>query len=168
MNTQPSIVVGFDGTPESVTALRWAVEEAGTRAVPLRIVHVWEQPATDGYVGMAPDVGAEEKALSWAEARVYEALGASALPDGSVVVARPGAAGPALVNEARQHVLLVLGTGVHRGLRRLVEGSVSHYCVAHAPVPVVTVPTVREALRETVPAGRPGPRAASGAFGPLL
>jgi nucleotide-binding universal stress UspA family protein len=51
-----------------------------------------------------------------------------------------GEPGPTLVERARGARLLVLGTGEHAGVRRLVTGSVSHYCLSHAHGPVVAVP----------------------------
>jgi hypothetical protein len=36
--------------------------------------------------------------------------------------------------------MLVVGTREHTGVRRLVGGSVSHYCLSHASCPVVAVP----------------------------
>ena len=36
--------------------------------------------------------------------------------------------------------LLVVGTGEHVGLGRIMLGSTSHYCLGHAPCPVVAVP----------------------------
>jgi nucleotide-binding universal stress UspA family protein len=167
MNTQPSIVVGFDGTPQSVTALVWALEEAARTELPLRIVHVWEQPVSDGYVGLVTAGAAEETALSWAKAGVQEALGASALPAGSVVVARPWSAGTGAGERGEGACAPRPGNGRAPRPAPAGRGSVSHYCVAHAPVPVVTVPMAREA----VPAGRPeAPSRASApqAFGPLL
>jgi nucleotide-binding universal stress UspA family protein len=40
----------------------------------------------------------------------------------------------------------VVGTQEHTGLRRAVAGSVSHYCLSHADVPVVAVPAAGAAL----------------------
>lgn len=39
-----SIVVGVDGCASSKTAVRWAVQEASTHKLPLRIVHVTQWP----------------------------------------------------------------------------------------------------------------------------
>ena len=48
--------------------------------------------------------------------------------------------GPVLVRESKDTQLLVIGTGAHVGLGRLVVGSISHYCLSHASCPVVAVP----------------------------
>ncbi|MEU7837698.1 universal stress protein [Nonomuraea sp. NPDC049129] len=38
------ILVGYDDSPESGQALRWAVEEARLRRLPLLVCHVWHWP----------------------------------------------------------------------------------------------------------------------------
>ncbi|HQR80993.1 MAG TPA: universal stress protein, partial [Actinomycetota bacterium] len=40
------IVVGVDGSPHSLKALRWAFEQASHDAQPLRVLHTWEIPPT--------------------------------------------------------------------------------------------------------------------------
>lgn len=54
---------------------------------------------------------------------------------------RDGEPGPAVVTEAKEWGadLVVIGSRGHTGLRRLLEGSVSHYVVDHAPCPVEVV-----------------------------
>ena len=54
---------------------------------------------------------------------------------------RDGEPGPAVVAEAREWGadIIVIGSRGHTGLRRLVEGSVSHYVVDHAECPVEVV-----------------------------
>ena len=54
---------------------------------------------------------------------------------------RDGEPGPTVVAEAKEWGadLVVIGSRGHTGLRRLLEGSVSHYVVDHAPCPVEVV-----------------------------
>jgi len=54
---------------------------------------------------------------------------------------RDGDPGPAIVEEAKEWAadLVVIGSRGHTGLRRLLEGSISHYVVDHAPCPVEVV-----------------------------
>ena len=54
---------------------------------------------------------------------------------------RDGEPGPAVVEEAKEWGadLIVVGSRGHTGLRRLLEGSVSHYVVDHAHCPVEVV-----------------------------
>ena len=51
-----------------------------------------------------------------------------------------GDTGHILVEQSQDARLLVVGTREHAGLRRLLSGSVSHYCLSHAACPVVAVP----------------------------
>ncbi|GGT89121.1 MULTISPECIES: universal stress protein [Actinomadura] len=44
------VVVGYDGTSESERALRWAVEEARLRRVPLTVCHAWRWPYPVGHI----------------------------------------------------------------------------------------------------------------------
>jgi nucleotide-binding universal stress UspA family protein len=53
-----------------------------------------------------------------------------------------GKSGHVLVNASRQARLLVVGTGEHVGLGRIMLGSTSHYCLGHASCPVVAVPAL--------------------------
>ncbi|MFD0384944.1 universal stress protein [Streptomyces stramineus] len=57
-----------------------------------------------------------------------------------------GPAGPLLVEAAHEDGdLLVVGGGSHGPVHRLLAGSVSRYCVRHAPGPVLVVPPERPA-----------------------
>ena len=51
-----------------------------------------------------------------------------------------GEPGPLLRAWSAGADLLVVGTGGHVGLGRLLVGSVSHYCLTHSRCPVVAVP----------------------------
>ncbi|TDE33951.1 universal stress protein [Actinomadura sp. 6K520] len=44
------VVVGYDGTAESDRALRWAVDEARLRRLPLTVCHVWRWPYPISYI----------------------------------------------------------------------------------------------------------------------
>jgi len=64
-----------------------------------------------------------------------------------------GSVGHELVKASAGARLLVVGTREHTGLGRVLEGSVSHYCLSRAVCPVVAVPapvaldgTIREQL----------------------
>jgi Universal stress protein family len=53
-----------------------------------------------------------------------------------------GKTGQILVDMSRHSRLLVVGTGEHVGLGRIMLGSTSHYCLRHASCPVVAVPAL--------------------------
>ena len=48
--------------------------------------------------------------------------------------------GPAVIAASDGAAAVVIGTREHRGLGRLVYGSVSRYCLGHAKAPVIVVP----------------------------
>jgi nucleotide-binding universal stress UspA family protein len=134
------IVVGVGGSPAAATALRWAAEQSRVTGVPLRIVHAWQITAspvgatrTAFWVASAAD--ARARTTHW----VLDTLGADAATLRWVLDIVEGPPGPILVERSRGAALLVLGTGEHVGLRRLVAGSVSHYALSHSSAPVVAV-----------------------------
>ena len=59
-----------------------------------------------------------------------------------------GKAGRALLHRSRDAHLLVVGTGEHVGLGRVLLGSTSHYCLSHASCPVVAVPAIHVPLTD--------------------
>jgi nucleotide-binding universal stress UspA family protein len=156
------IVVGLNGSPASGLALRWAAEEARLRGAPLRIVHTWEMPSGDSALaGPAYLETSEQDALLRAMTWVQVALGTPDAPGTVEITEGPAAA--VLVARSRKAALLVVGTQGHTGLRRLITGSVSHFCLSHASCPVVAVPA------PTAVPGFPPPRQRpSSVPGPLL
>ena len=58
-----------------------------------------------------------------------------------------GKSGQILVDASRHSRLLVVGTGEHVGLGRILLGSTSHYCLGHASCPIVAVPASMTARR---------------------
>lgn len=133
------IVVGVNGSPASALALRWAASEALLRGAPLRIVHTWEVPSGEAMAaGTAFREATEKEALEQAMRWVQDALGTQNVPGTVEITEGPAAA--VLVGLSRSAAMLVVGTQAHHGLRRLITGSVSHYCLSHATCPVVAVP----------------------------
>lgn len=137
------IVVGLDDGRASAQALRWAADQAALTGLPLRVVHSWQLSALGAAAftagtGVLLQAGTEDaraRATRW----VLDALGGdSAAVRWSLEIVE-GPPGPVLVNRSTGSRMLVLGTGEHTGLRRAVLGSVSHYCLSHASVPVVAV-----------------------------
>lgn len=144
-NSVPKIVVGVDGSPPSVAALRWAVHHAEATGGSLDAVIAWEFPVVVGSFGWttAPfdDVDYAElaaKALSAAVAEVSP-------PPGLTVheVVREGNAARVLLDAAKDADLLVVGNRGHGGFADALVGSVSVRCLHHAPCPIVIVRTPR-------------------------
>jgi nucleotide-binding universal stress UspA family protein len=142
------VVVGVDDSPQSAAALRWAAAHAAATHAELTLVHVWALEPSDMY-GPTGDI--RDAALPDIRKRLVDmvtaAIGPSTGPAAWTLDIVQGPPGPTLVRRAREAALLVVGTGEHAGVRRLVNGSVSHYCLSHAHGPVVAVPSFAEAAQ---------------------
>lgn len=137
-----SVVVGVDGSPESLHAVRWAATEAARRRLPLRLVTAFDT-VDDRIVGL-PGVGSRYEEILMDEARAYlDAAGAAAtaIEPGLVVDPHLAVGFPTntLIAESRQAQLMVVGD---RGIGRIaamVGGSVAVGLATHAGCPVVVV-----------------------------
>ena len=137
--TTDEIVVGVDGGAASAAALGWAAEQSRTTGAPLHVLYSWQLKASQvEAAGVAFRRAAATDARARATRWVIDALGPSAATCWALGIVE-GPPGPALVARSRDAALLVVGTGEHAGLRRLVTGSVSHYALSHAVPPVVAV-----------------------------
>jgi nucleotide-binding universal stress UspA family protein len=137
------MVVGVDGSQNSVDALRWAATRARTVGCALRAAYVWGQrpyldPRDDDFDWGLPAV-ADLIAAATAELDTY--LTAAALPaDVEIVpVLLEGARAAALIEESRSASLLVVGARSHRGLAELLLGSTATEIVHHAQCPVAII-----------------------------
>jgi nucleotide-binding universal stress UspA family protein len=154
------IVVGVDGSPSSLEALRWAAGEARLRGATLVALHAWTLPPVS-----TANQGARLLASDFARIRdgarkLLELAVAEAVPDKEIDIARVVCEGPpaqALVASAEDADLLVVGSRGLGGFKGLLLGSVSREVAQHAPCPVVVVRTpVRDARRRGhIPAAGP-------------
>lgn len=136
--TAAAIVVGVDGSPQSVEALRWAARTAPSFGAAIRVVGAWDYPPEyAGYVPLGSD-NFDEITRKKVDQTVREAFG-DGVPAGlstSVVFGHPS---KVLVRESEDATMLVVGRRGHGGFRGLLLGSVSAACVAHARCPVLVV-----------------------------
>jgi nucleotide-binding universal stress UspA family protein len=134
------IVVGVDGSAASLRALEWALREAALTGAAIEAVHAWEVPAQYGTGMMVLPSGEEfETAAKESLARSVEQAAGS---DPGVAIEQNAVAGHAakvLIDAADGAALLVVGSRGHGGFVGTLVGSVSQYCVSHAPCPVVVV-----------------------------
>ncbi|QIZ99503.1 universal stress protein [Leifsonia sp. PS1209] len=135
------VVVGLDGSVESLSAVAFAVEEAGWLHARIDAVHAWDVPevfqrALDAGRPVDPEYLARvERVIPDALAQVTGARGAAITP----VVVRDNPA-KALIERATGAAALVVGT---RGRGRLLAGmlgSVSHDVLQKLPCPVFVCP----------------------------
>ena len=146
------VVVGIDDTDGGVAALRWAVDFARARRLPLVAVRAWDLGLPrhggrrHGRAGGAPVVlvfdGAQERAAALKLAKhTFTAAVGGVPPDLEVAVETPGGNPGQVLTSAASQDGDVLVVGTRRGLRwsRALHGSVSAYCARHASRPVVVV-----------------------------
>jgi nucleotide-binding universal stress UspA family protein len=138
------VVVGVDGSENSVEALRWAAAQAVRTGAELRAVFVWEYPYMDI---VSPGLGATLPPWSEmqvaARAALNESITRAQLPSGLRVarVVVEGSPSRMLLDESKDADLLVIGARGHGGFRGLVTGSVATQAVNHSTVPVTVIRT---------------------------
>lgn len=145
------VVVGVDGSHESVAALALAVKEARWRGASLQVVAAYAYPHAMLVVPFAPDPPTPEDVQRDAEAAIELALAEvrahgddlAGLEIERVTVGGPAAA--ALMAAADGADLLVVGARGLGGFKGLLLGSVSQQCVQHAPCPVLVARRVATA-----------------------
>ncbi len=139
-----TVVVGVDGSSDSLAAIRLAKQEASYRGVGLTAVMAFISDTTLGTPAARPI--ATPKALDeqrmatevMLRQAVAKALGSD---DGVMLRVEPGAPGRVLVHTARKldADLVVLATRKEHAPSRLL-GAVSQYVLRNAPCPVMVVP----------------------------
>ncbi|GAA4783280.1 hypothetical protein GCM10023200_15900 [Actinomycetospora chlora] len=144
------VVVGFDGSDDAATAVRYAVAEAARRGLAVRVVVAHDPPdawmADYGMPLLADDGGIRQAVEDTARVRVEEIRAGTSAAHRAVPVEVVAVTGPAvavLTQEARDAAHLVVGHRGRGGLRSALLGSVGLGVVLHAPCPVTVVPPAR-------------------------
>lgn len=136
------IVVGVDGSDQSICALIWAAQEAQRRRTPLHLVTAYTVPifaasGLDGGYATVDDTVIREGAetvLNQASAKVADydiEIHASV---------ETGDAAGALLEQSENAELIVVGSRGRGGFFGRLLGSVSSALPAHAKCPTVTIP----------------------------
>ena len=135
------IVVGVDGSPGSLQALDWAFEEAALSGAELTVVHGWVYPYAGPRTGVSePRTQMQLDAMEELKSSV-ESLGAR-MSSGSVHLhprLLEHSPAEALLAEANDADLLVVGSRGRGALRSLMLGSVSRTVAQHSPCPVAVI-----------------------------
>jgi len=143
------VVVGVDGSFDSIAAVRAGAWTAAARHATLVAVTTWiDVVLTPGAAAMNRDLRATAETIL--RQSVETALeGRPAVPVEYVV--REGSAAGVLLDEGRDAELIVLGSRGHGGFAGLMIGSVSMACTMHASCPVLVMHSSDE-----YPTRRPG------------
>lgn len=143
------IVVGIDGSPGAAHAVQWAIALAKRTGAEIVATHVL-QPVTTEYAGMYGFI-APVPLGSWAAEISHQFHDEWCIPLYRAGVPfrktfETGNAGQRLIEVAEREGagLIVTGTRGLGPVREAILGSVSHYLIQHAGVPVVVVPPDRK------------------------
>jgi nucleotide-binding universal stress UspA family protein len=136
MTSSPVIVVGVDGSPASQRAVSWAAEQAQLTGATVRAVSSWRWP---NYITrLPPGVDLAKDTRRTLDEVLEEAL----VGFEEVTVTRhviEGPPGPALLTQAQDASLLVVGAQGRAAFPGMLLGSVAEYCVRQGSCPVVVV-----------------------------
>jgi nucleotide-binding universal stress UspA family protein len=168
MSTRP-VVVGTDGSAESMLAVEWAAREAELRGAPLQIVSVAEVLPR---MTLAPHVVDIETVASSTykhrdEVLVKAAQAATAMAPGLEVGTSPldGPPGVAVTHAGDDALMLVVGSRGNGAFAALVLGSVGRYAALHASCPVVVVREETVAAHPQIVVGIRDPQDCAAALG---
>ncbi|QCU76887.1 universal stress protein [Citricoccus sp. SGAir0253] len=147
--TTHGVVVGVDGSEQSVSAAKWAAREAEARNLPLTLVTAYTMPvfaasALEAGYGVPDDTMIRDGAMQVLQGVVNQ-IGTLAVP--LVHRVEMGDAAGVLVDYSADANLLVAGTRGRGGFFGRLLGSVASALPAHAKCPVVIVPKGEHATR---------------------
>jgi nucleotide-binding universal stress UspA family protein len=139
MASEGVIVVGVDGSEGSRDALTWAAGQAALTGSPLRAVATWRWPNYLTRIPPGADLQEDtERTLHEMVAPVQSAIPSLEVTEKVI----QGPAGPALLSQAEDASLLVVGARGRAAFPGMLLGSVAEYCVRNGPCPVVVVRTL--------------------------
>ena len=136
------IVVGFDGSPDALGALDWAIREAASRRLGIRVVYV--QPDLSGWDASAASMSGApvlSSVLPHDPAPVLDEAVARAEGTGVEVAteALTGSIAGLLVEQSRTAEMVVIGSRGMGSISSVVLGSTVAHVAAHAHCPVIVV-----------------------------
>ncbi|MFC6259099.1 universal stress protein, partial [Kocuria oceani] len=111
-----AVVVGVDGSEQSVEALRWAARIAPALGASVRVVGAWDYPPEyAGYVPLGSD-NFDEVTRKRVEKTIQQAFGED-VPEGLTTTVEFGHPSKVLVRESEDAAMLVVGRRGHGGFR---------------------------------------------------
>ena len=143
----PRVVVAVDGSTGSKAALRFALEDASRRGVPVEAVIAYGAPELwmdFNPIGLREQEQLHDNLLSQHEDKVRAVVDEVARDFGGAlpevrVRAVLGSPADVLIRESEGADLLVVGSRGHGAFRTVLLGSTSMQCALHATCPVTVV-----------------------------
>lgn len=136
------VIVGVDGSPASVEALRLAQRVAVGLDARIEATACWDYPPLPDRYEAAGIGGFDERAGQILGEALAAAYGPE-LPGNVTARLRQGSPRPTLIEASKEADMLVLGRRGLGGFGGLLLGSVSSACVARAYCPVLVARTSR-------------------------
>jgi nucleotide-binding universal stress UspA family protein len=133
------VVVGFDGTPESTAALRWALGRAAGMQAALKVVHCWPAGAIAAQRDTRTALGNRVDAVCAVENELAAARALVPQPPQVALVFSASTVGPLLLAQTRRAAMLVLGASSAGVLSDPSCGPVAGPCLNRIACPVVVV-----------------------------
>ncbi|GAB3271536.1 universal stress protein [Sinomonas notoginsengisoli] len=134
------IVVGVDGSPLSIEALKWAARLQPTVGGPIAAIAAWHLPTSSaGYLQYSGiEWNPEQDAATVLEEALNDAYG-DERPEGLSARTVEGRAARVLVEASRDAAMLIVGSRGLGGFMGMLLGSVSRACAEHAACPVMVL-----------------------------
>jgi nucleotide-binding universal stress UspA family protein len=139
-DTSKPIIVGVDGSEESLRALRWDIDESRLRGLPLHVVNCWHYPPTpfSPYQPPLSHEDFERTATDIVDSCVADALGKESDVEYTTRIVE-GHPSSVLVDLSADADMIVVGCRGRGGFVGLLIGSVSQHVAEHAHCPVVVI-----------------------------
>jgi len=134
----PHIVVGIDGSVESLAALHWALREAASVGGSAEVVHCWQPHQVSDILFGSPDE-LHRGSVCMLQNEVAAALRTLPRPPRVTQTSRRGRPASVLTDIATGASMLVLGAHGRTDLRDFTQGKVAASCLKNAGCPVVIV-----------------------------
>lgn len=130
------VVVGVDGSDQSVAALRYGATIAEALQATITVIAAWQSPVAYGEAALYSSWSPEDDARSTVDDVVRKAF-PDGNPAGMATGVVHGPAAHALVEVSKDASMLVVGSRGHGGFAGLLLGSVSSACAEYAQCPVL-------------------------------
>ena len=137
MKTPGRIVVGVDGSPNSLDALVWAVGQAALTGAGVKAVIAWDYPPLSGVDPKNAHLDWRTKAQETINARLARVMGADSVNISLEVIA--GHPAEVLLDASVGAELLVVGKRRHNGCTEVLSGSLREHVITHATCPVLVM-----------------------------
>lgn len=134
------VVVGVDGSPGSIEALRWVGRIATALGATIEAVSAWQYPSNYSMpIGMTED--SVEDAYVMILAKAVDTAFGTTTPAGLFTRVEEGFPAQVLLTVSAEPdvEMLVVGSRGHGGSVGRLIGSTSAYCAEHASCPVIVV-----------------------------